>query len=1243
RFLGKIDHRSTQKFLGKFDQPRGFLEKSINKSIDRHQTQIGQARQPNSVNSGHRGHRPGAGRPLQSSNTGHGHVFVVMATEQTAAGGQADAGPESHWHAGHNEVGAEPQATLCWLRRRPRDLGAADLLAAAGLQGESLADVQGRQGEGVALRPAVRPEVVHWPPVGALAGAQRLDIEGEPLAVAGTDAEQAARLGEDGAAARAEAANSVLEARQDLRVHLILAQSPNFVGHSQILVRDQRRLVIYQLDIAVAASVAAPPETDSVDALAVFASAVAHPRAVAMETSPILVSKSARDTGGYLPRLPSLLGPVAGMQRSSGGILTSYSSGGGGGSNRCRIQVESVALANSLAVNQKERAYFFNKCPAGKHRQTSGWQTSGWLANIANIGWQTSAGKHRLANIRLANIGWQTSGWQTSAGKHRLANIGWQTSAGKHPDGKHRLANIGWQTPAGKRPAGKRSAGKRPDGKRRRPMSTPSPLPSTPGSLSGGGSAPSSRTSFKNWISGCPPVPRSARLANSVLTLLAGATMKADSCRMPSRASMDCRMVDWAALPPDRRSGVKNRPSAADLEDQALMAAQVGPNIPIELVRVKQAAKIVKPGGQAGQAVGQPIEEVGGFVRSAGLGAAEQQRRSARKVQLECARDENEGAKGRGRPGLAEQPQVLGPARPGGVGQGAVRQSQGGVANCGLQAETLGHPKQRPGQLGGQTVWRPGLAPVPQVRSGDAGEAQVQPAAGLQAPGGGHIHQRMVRWHNKVSHSQVKVSGGLHEVAAEKLKAAADAGHLGVGRPADDAQHGSHAGVHSPEQEVPLKTPFKLLFIWAGVQVDSSRRLVHSSVALATDWLRDGIADVLLHDEIGQAVGQLQQLLAAAHQADAFAAVLRQRLGNPDAVLFEAGLRDVMQLLRADRIEHGLLVLADQSLQQLLVVQADDVGQGADELQAGELGRLAPLGDGFGRVAVAPEEAGLAMSARGYKMVFYGSQSSSQSGRCSALGFEAQDTRYYSTPASGPSRGEAHQQQQQQQQQQPTWSSPVAADATASTSSHGKSRHINDATARTMENQQKQQPEQKQPREEVCGDAAPVPPSQFLQRRRAGRAAVAAAFGEDRPPGGAEKARQPLPAGMMSVMGRPVQLARRMSTVEMVVHNEEGETEEVEIDVADVETEAGSQRSGSSISDRISRRRNSELAADIIRLSAAHRRREFVQLLNEHRAIVHQLQTTGVASDSRRSNQRPPSLAGVIQEGSVEEKDKENC
>uniref|UniRef100_A0A1I8HHC1 RING-type domain-containing protein n=1 Tax=Macrostomum lignano TaxID=282301 RepID=A0A1I8HHC1_9PLAT len=196
--------------------------------------------------------------------------------------------------------------------------------------------------------------------------------------------------------------------------------------------------------------------------------------------------------------------------------------------------------------------------------------------------------------------------------------------------------------------------------------------------------------------------------------------------------------------------------------------------------------------------------------------------------------------------------------------------------------------------------------------------------------------------------------------------------------------------------------------------------------------------------------------------------------------------------------------------------------------------------------------------------------------------------------------------------------------------------------ARTMENQQKQQPEQKQSREEACGDAAPVPPSQFLQRRRAGRAAVAAAFGEDRPPGGAEKARQPLPAGMMSVMGRPVQLARRMSTVEMVVHNEEGETEEVEIDVADVETEAGSQRSGSSISDRISRRRNSELAADIIRLSAAHRRREFVQLLNEHRAIVHQLQTTGVASDSRRSNQRPPSLAGVIQEGSVEEKDKEN-
>uniref|UniRef100_A0A1I8IHD5 MamL-1 domain-containing protein n=1 Tax=Macrostomum lignano TaxID=282301 RepID=A0A1I8IHD5_9PLAT len=90
---------------------------------------------------------------------------------------------------------------------------------------------------------------------------------------------------------------------------------------------------------------------------------------------------------------------------------------------------------------------------------------------------------------------------------------------------------------------------------------------------------------------------------------------------------------------------------------------------------------------------------------------------------------------------------------------------------------------------------------------------------------------------------------------------------------------------------------------------------------------------------------------------------------------------------------------------------------------------------------------------------------------------------------------------------------------------------------------------------------------------------------------------------------------RRLSSIEMMVQNEDGEAEEVEIDVADTEDDVvaplakDNQRCRKQpIADRISRRRNSEVAADIIRMSAAHRRREFAALIDEHQAIVRELE-----------------------------------
>ena len=68
-----------------------------------------------------------------------------------------------------------------------------------------------------------------------------------------------------------------------------------------------------------------------------------------------------------------------------------------------------------------------------------------------------------------------------------------------------------------------------------------------------------------------------------------------------------------------------------------------------------------------------------------------------------------------------------------------------------------------------------------------------------------------------------------------------------------------------------------------------------------------------------------------------------------------------------------------------------------------------------------------------------------------------------------------------------------------------------------------------------------------------------------------------------------------------------------------------------SISDRISRRRHSELAAEIIRLSAENRRREFAELLNEHKALVLEIESGEAGSE-----------AGSPEEKCDEEENKEN-
>lgn len=144
----------------------------------------------------------------------------------------------------------------------------------------------------------------------------------------------------------------------------------------------------------------------------------------------------------------------------------------------------------------------------------------------------------------------------------------------------------------------------------------------------------------------------------------------------------------------------------------------------------------------------------------------------------------------------------------------------------------------------------------------------------------------------------------------------------------------------------------------------------------------------------------------------------------------------------------------------------------------------------------------------------------------------------------------------------------------------------------------------------------PAPPPTAAQlRRRSGRRSQEDGETAATPP---PRPTPPSTAGVRSGsggVGGGGPGGRRLSSIEMTVQNEDGEAEEVEIDVADTEDDVvaplakDNQRCRRQpIADRISRRRNSEVAADIIRMSAAHRRREFAALIDEHQAIVRELE-----------------------------------
>lgn len=110
------------------------------------------------------------------------------------------------------------------------------------------------------------------------------------------------------------------------------------------------------------------------------------------------------------------------------------------------------------------------------------------------------------------------------------------------------------------------------------------------------------------------------------------------------------------------------------------------------------------------------------------------------------------------------------------------------------------------------------------------------------------------------------------------------------------------------------------------------------------------------------------------------------------------------------------------------------------------------------------------------------------------------------------------------------------------------------------------------------------------------------------------------PSFILKSKPAPPRRTNTLGNIGIELINDEGETECVDIDIADIENTIDEDKylhntRRQSISDRINRRRTSELAAEIIRLSAEHRKKEFADLLDEHEEIVQNIEiwkATGV-------------------------------
>uniref|UniRef100_A0A1I8FA20 Uncharacterized protein n=1 Tax=Macrostomum lignano TaxID=282301 RepID=A0A1I8FA20_9PLAT len=107
---------------------------------------------------------------------------------------------------------------------------------------------------------------------------------------------------------------------------------------------------------------------------------------------------------------------------------------------------------------------------------------------------------------------------------------------------------------------------------------------------------------------------------------------------------------------------------------------------------------------------------------------------------------------------------------------------------------------------------------------------------------------------------------------------------------------------------------------------------------------------------------------------------------------------------------------------------------------------------------------------------------------------------------------------------------------------------------------------------------------------------------------------------------------RRTSDIEVLVQNEEGDAEEIQRQKTLHGNRAGGQKCRrQSIADRITRRRNSEVARRHHHngMSAAHRRREFAQLIDEHRAIVRELDQHQQQQQTRNKPSQKPMVPAI--------------